>query len=101
MGFGRRLGTSQTRSINNRKQLERKLMRKIFKIALWTVLGLLLIQLIPIDRTNPPVNEKDNFVRMENTPKEVEVLLKKLVTTAILTKLNTLAMPTLHLYLGA
>ncbi|NHW59379.1 heme-binding domain-containing protein, partial [Escherichia coli] len=44
-------------------------MRKIFKIALWTVLGLLLIQLIPIDRTNPPVNEKDNFVRMENTPK--------------------------------
>lgn len=52
-------------------------MKKIFKIALWAILGLLLIQLIPIDRTNPPVNEKDNFVKVENTPKEVEVLLKK------------------------
>ncbi|MDY3352241.1 heme-binding domain-containing protein [Riemerella anatipestifer] len=52
-------------------------MKKIFKIALWAILGLLLIQLIPIDRTNPPVNEKDNFVKVENTPKEVEMLLKK------------------------
>lgn len=34
------------------------------------------IQLIPIDRTNPPVVEKNNFVSIYKTPANIQALLK-------------------------
>ncbi len=51
-------------------------MKKILKIIGWAVLLFALIQLIPIDRTNPPIEGKHNFVEVMNTPTEVRQLLK-------------------------
>lgn len=51
-------------------------MKKILKIIGWAILLFALIQLIPIDRTNPPVEGKHNFVEVMNTPTEVRQLLK-------------------------
>ncbi|WKS96148.1 heme-binding domain-containing protein [Riemerella columbina] len=52
-------------------------MKKILKISLWILLGFGLIQLIPIDRTNPPVDAKVDFVKVMQTPSQIEILLKK------------------------
>lgn len=46
------------------------------KIVLWTVVGLVAIQLIPIDRTNPPVKKEQNFVDVFNTPPKIAIMLK-------------------------
>lgn len=51
-------------------------MKKALKIFGWAVLLFALIQLIPIDRTNPPLEGKHNFVEVMNTPTEVRQLLK-------------------------
>ncbi|WOC51659.1 cytochrome c [Bergeyella porcorum] len=51
-------------------------MKKVLKIFGWAVLLFALIQLIPIDRTNPPLEGKHNFVEVMNTPTEVRQLLK-------------------------
>lgn len=51
-------------------------MKKVLKIFGWAVLLFALIQLIPIDRTNPPLEGKHNFVEVMNTPIEVRQLLK-------------------------
>lgn len=51
-------------------------MKKILKIIGWAILLFALIQLIPVDRTNPPVEGKHNFVELMNTPAEVRQLLK-------------------------
>lgn len=51
-------------------------MKKVLKIFGWAVLLFALIQLIPIDRTNLPLEGKHNFVEVMNTPIEVRQLLK-------------------------
>ena len=45
------------------------------KILLWIVGIFILIQLIPIDRTNKPVDRKQNFVDIVKPPKEVSQIL--------------------------
>ena len=45
------------------------------KILLWIVGIFILIQLIPIDRTNKPVDRKQNFVDIVKPPKEVTQIL--------------------------
>lgn len=51
-------------------------MKKVLKIFGWAVLLFALIQLIPIDRSNPPLEGKHNFVEVMNTPIEIRQLLK-------------------------
>ncbi|WP_419495253.1 heme-binding domain-containing protein [Chryseobacterium bernardetii] len=51
-------------------------MKTAKKILLWTLVAFALIQLIPIDRTNKPVDSKMNFVQMKQTPEKVSTLLK-------------------------
>ncbi|WP_018675311.1 heme-binding domain-containing protein [Riemerella columbina] len=51
-------------------------MNKTLKVILWIILGLGLIQLIPVDRTNPPVEAKTDFVKIEHAPEKVTQLLK-------------------------
>ena len=46
------------------------------KVLIGIVVFLVLIQLIPIDRTNKPVDPKQNFVEVLKTPKEVTEMLK-------------------------
>ena len=43
----------------------------------WFLIVAALIQFIPVDRTNKPVDQKVNFVTVFKTPKNVEVILKK------------------------
>ncbi len=51
-------------------------MKKITKIVLWIVLIFVGIQLIPVDRTNPPIRKEKNFVDVQNPPKKVSEILK-------------------------
>lgn len=46
------------------------------KILLWIVVIFGLIQLIPIDKTNKPVDKTQNFEDVLQTPKEVQEILK-------------------------
>lgn len=48
----------------------------IKRILLWSVLILVLIQFIPVDRTNPPVKQEQDFLVAENAPAEVRTLLR-------------------------
>lgn len=51
---------------------------KIFKnILYWGLIVIALIQFIPIDRTNAPVDKKVDFVSVLNTPPAVQKILKK------------------------
>ena len=45
------------------------------KIVLWSLLGFGLIQLVPVDHTNQPVNPQKDFAELLKTPKEVKQLL--------------------------
>lgn len=47
------------------------------KILYWFLIGIALIQFIPVDRTNKPVDGKVNFINIFQTPKNVQVILKK------------------------
>lgn len=49
---------------------------KFLKILFWIVLGILGIQLIPINRTVKPVNKKVDFVEVMKTPPEITLILK-------------------------
>lgn len=51
-------------------------MKTAKKILLWTLVAFALIQFIPIDRTNKPVDSKVNFVQMKQAPEKVSTLLK-------------------------
>ncbi len=51
-------------------------MKKGYKILLYVLLGLIVIQFIPVDRVNPPVDSKLNFVEINKTPQDVQQLLK-------------------------
>ncbi len=45
-------------------------------ILYWFLVIFALIQFIPVDRVNVPVNQKENFVEVFQAPEEVRVLLK-------------------------
>ena len=50
---------------------------KTFKnIVYWSLIVIALIQFIPVDRTNKPVDQKVNFVSVFNTPPNVKSILK-------------------------
>jgi hypothetical protein len=50
---------------------------KIFqKIVFWFVIGISLIQFVPIDRNNKPVKKSENFVNVFHTPQNVQEILK-------------------------
>lgn len=62
--------------MGNKRKLGFKINDKMKKILLWAMVILGLIQLIPIDRSNKPVNKKQNFVDVLQAPKEVQEILK-------------------------
>ncbi|MBD8083619.1 heme-binding domain-containing protein [Chryseobacterium caseinilyticum] len=51
-------------------------MKTAKKVFFWVLVGFALIQFIPVDKVNKPVDQKLNFVTTENTPAEVAVLIK-------------------------
>lgn len=51
-------------------------MKKALKILLYIVAALVLIQFIPVDRSNVPVDPNLDFVRVMDTPSEVKAILK-------------------------
>ena len=51
-------------------------MKKFLKIILLIVAGLFLIQLIPIDRTQKPIDKKLQFETVEKTPPKIANLMR-------------------------
>lgn len=51
-------------------------MQKFKKIVFWCLVGFAMIQFIPVDKVNKPVEQSKNFIKVENAPKEVVTLLK-------------------------
>ncbi len=51
-------------------------MKSFGKILLWSVVVFVLIQFIPVDRTNPPIQSSLNFVNVEKTPQKISEILK-------------------------
>ncbi|MEN4762581.1 MULTISPECIES: heme-binding domain-containing protein [unclassified Chryseobacterium] len=51
-------------------------MKTAKKIVFWTLVAFALIQFVPIDRTNQPIDHKVNFVEIKNTPPKIAGLLK-------------------------
>ncbi len=47
------------------------------RIVWWFLIVIALIQFIPVDRTNKPIDKKVNFVHAFNTPENVQTVLKK------------------------
>lgn len=45
-------------------------------ILYWFLIGIALIQFIPVDRTNKPIDAKVNFADVMNTPPKIQELLK-------------------------
>lgn len=51
-------------------------MKKLTKIIFWVLVGFVLIQFIPVDRVNPPVDKNENFSDVQNTPEKMKGLLR-------------------------
>ena len=51
-------------------------MKTFLNILYWFLIAFALIQFIPVNRTNKPVDAKVDFVKVYNTPKNVEKLLR-------------------------
>lgn len=51
-------------------------MKTFKKILFWTLIGFALIQFIPTDKVNPPVDRKANFTDIRKTPDKIRGLLK-------------------------
>lgn len=51
-------------------------MKKVKKIIFWVLVGFAIIQFIPVDKVNRPVDQKLNFVTIKKTPSEIQTLLK-------------------------
>ena len=51
-------------------------MKKLVKILVILVVIFGLMQLVPVDKVNPPVKVSENFVSVFNTPKNVQEILK-------------------------
>ncbi len=52
-------------------------MKTFLNILYWFLIVIAVIQFIPVDRTNKPVDAKVDFIKINNTPKNVQVVLKK------------------------
>lgn len=52
-------------------------MKTFLNILYWFLIVIALIQFIPVNRTNKPVDSKVNFVVVQNTPKNVQHILAK------------------------
>lgn len=52
-------------------------MKLLGKIIYWTLIVLALIQFIPVDRSNPPVKSREDFVNIHQTPANITSVLKK------------------------
>lgn len=52
-------------------------MKKFLNILYWFLIIIALIQFIPIDRTNKPIDAKINFVSVQKTPTNVQEVLSK------------------------
>lgn len=51
-------------------------MKTFLNILYWFLIVIALIQFIPVDRTNKPVDKKVNFVNVMETPSRVQELIK-------------------------
>lgn len=51
-------------------------MKNFKKIVFWSLVGFAIIQFIPVDKTNKPVNTSHNFVDVKKTPPKIAELLK-------------------------
>lgn len=51
-------------------------MKTAKKVIFWVLVGFAIIQFIPVDKINKPVDQKLNFVTTQNTPDEVSQLIK-------------------------
>ncbi|WP_294197838.1 heme-binding domain-containing protein [uncultured Chryseobacterium sp.] len=51
-------------------------MKTFKKILFWSLIGFALIQFIPTDKVNPPVDRKANFTDIRKTPSKIQGLLK-------------------------
>jgi len=51
-------------------------MATIKKILFWILVGLVLIQFIPVDKTNVAVKSSVNFVDVKKTPSKIRTLIK-------------------------
>ncbi len=51
-------------------------MKTFKKILFWCLIGFALIQFIPTDKTNRPVDRKVNFIDVKKTPPKVSELMK-------------------------
>ena len=72
-------------------------MKKFLVILL---VAFIIIQFFPIDKVNPPVNERMDFLTIKKTPEESARLLEIPVMTVIPMKLNIHGTVILLLYLG-
>ncbi len=52
-------------------------MKTFKKIVYWSLIIFAIIQFIPVDRTLKPIDQKENFVTIFSTPKNVQQILKK------------------------
>lgn len=51
-------------------------MKTFLNIIYWSLIVFALIQFIPVDRINKPVDAKVDFVKIYNSPKKIEQLLR-------------------------
>lgn len=51
-------------------------MKTFKKILFWSLVGFALMQFIPTDKVNKPVNHKVNFVEAKKTPEKIAGLIK-------------------------
>lgn len=51
-------------------------MQKFKKIVFWFLVGFAIIQFIPIDKANRPVDRRKNFIDVKKTPPKISELIK-------------------------
>lgn len=51
-------------------------MKKFRQIVFWCLVGFAIIQFIPVDKVNKPIDHKINFVDSQKTPEKIKQLIK-------------------------
>ncbi|WP_080777061.1 heme-binding domain-containing protein [Chryseobacterium phocaeense] len=51
-------------------------MKTVKKVVFWTLVAFALIQFIPVDRVNKPVDKAVNFIDVKKTPEKISGLIK-------------------------
>ena len=51
-------------------------MKTLGKIVIWIAIVAIAIQLVPVDKTNQAIDEKENFVSIYKTPANIQSILK-------------------------